>query len=76
MKEEKELENQGKAGRTLSCKKSLAHVHEVKGQNICNVYVSPVLFKHLWKIVGLSVLGAFFKKALMQQLISQLTLNL
>lgn len=48
----------------LSRKKSLADVHEVKGQNLLDVYVSFVLFKHLWKIVGLSVLGALKKKSL------------
>lgn len=59
----------------LSCKKSLNHVHEVKGQNLCNVCVSLVWFKHLWKIAGLSALDALKKKALMQQFISQFTLN-
>lgn len=61
-------EGRGRAGKPrkgwlneLSCKKSLAHVHDVKGHNLCNVYVSPVLLKHLWKIVGLSVLGALKK---------------
>lgn len=34
----------------LSCKKSLAHVHEVKGQNICNVYVSPVFLNTCGKL--------------------------
>lgn len=61
-------EGRGRAGKPrkgwlneLSCQKSLAHVHDVKGHNLCNVYVSPVLLKHSWKMVGLSVLGALKK---------------
>lgn len=58
----------------LSCKKSLAHVHEVKGQSLCNAYVAGVV-ETLVENCRFICTGCILKKALMQQLISELPLN-